>query len=127
MSHISVFKTKIVNPNPELVRQVMEALAQHLNAKLLVNQSYRDWYGNIHADHILVVEGRGIGVRVGEKLEIVGDPYGWENKFYSLRRQIIQNYVHFALLQQLQNMGYQLANAQMLKDGTIVGEVMRHG
>jgi len=115
MSHISVFKTKIKNPNPQLVHQVMQALAQQLNA-------------DIKADYILVLpNGRGIGVRVGEVLKIVGDPYGWESQYYQLEQQIVQTYVHFALLQQLQKMGYQLTNVQQLENGAIVGEVMKHG
>jgi len=126
MSHISVFKTQIRTPNKDLVHQVMQSLAQQLNAQLLVNQSYRDRYGDIYADYILVVGDRGIGVRVSEKLEIVGDPYGWYNKFQQISKQITQTYVHFALLQQLQRMGYQLQNVQ-LRDGVIFGEVMRYG
>ena len=128
MSHISVFRTRIVNPNRQLVQQVMQALAQQLNAQLLVNQSYRDAYVDIKADYILVLpNGRGIGVRVGEVLKIVGDPYGWESQYYQLEQQIVQTYVHFALLQQLQKMGYQLTNVQQLENGAIVGEVMKHG
>ena len=127
MSHISVFRTKIKNPNPQLVSQVMQSLAQQLNAQLLVNQSYRDRYGDIYADYILVVGDRGIGVRLGETLEIVGDPYKWYDKFQQISQQITQTYVHFALLQQLQRMGYQLQNVQQLENGAIVGEVVRYG
>ncbi|MHC1610113.1 MAG: DUF1257 domain-containing protein [Candidatus Methanospirareceae archaeon] len=126
MSHISVFNTRILNPNPELVREVMEALAKQYGAQLLVNQTYKDRYGTIHADYILVLpSGRGIGVKVGEKLEIVGDPYGWEKEFQQLQQQIVQTYVHFALLQQFQRMGYQLQNVQQLENGVIMGEVIK--
>ena len=128
MSHISVFKTKIKNPNPQLVHQVMQALAQQLNAQLLVNQSYEDKYVTVKADYILVLpNGRAIGVNVGEVLKIVGDSYGWQSQYQQLQQQIVQTYVHFALLQQLQKMGYQLTNVQQLENGAIVGEVMRHG
>ena len=125
MSHVSVFKTKISNPNPQLVHQVMQALAQQHNAQLLVNQSYEDRYVVIEADYILVVSGRGIGVKISEGLEIVGDPCGWWNQFNQLSQQIIQTYVHFALLQQLQKMGYQLQNVQQLENGAIYGEVIK--
>jgi len=128
MSHISVFKTKIKNPNPQLVHQVMQALAQQLNAQLLVNTVYRDAYVDIEADFILVLPNkRGIGVVCRESLEIVGDSYGWREQFNQLRQQIVQTYVHFALLQQLQKMGYQLSNVQQLENGAIVGEVVKHG
>jgi len=128
MSHISVFKTKIKNPNQQLVHQVMQALAQQLNAQLLVNQSYEDKYVTVEADYILVLpNGRAIGVNVGEVLKIVGDSYGWQSQYRQLRQQIVQTYVHFALLQQLQKMGYQLTNVQQLENGAIVGEVIRHG
>jgi len=128
MSHISVFKTKIKNPNPQLVHQVMQALAQQLNAQLLINQSYRDAYVDIEADYILVLpNGRAIGVNVGEFLKIVGDSYGWEEQYRQLQQQIVQTYVHFALLQQLQKMGYQLTNVQQLENGAIMGEVIKYG
>ena len=128
MSHISVFKTKIKNPNQQLVHQVMQALAQQLNAQLLINQSYEDKYVTVEADYILVLpNGRAIGVVCGGSLEVVGDSYGWEEQYQQLQQQIVQTYVHFALLQQLQKMGYQLTNVQQLENGAIVGEVMRHG
>jgi len=128
MSHISVFKTKIVNPNKQLVHQVMQALAQLHNAQLLINQSYRDRYVTVEADYILVLPNkRAIGVVCRDSLEIVGDSYGWEKQFNQLRQQIVQTYVHFALLQQLQQMGYQLTNVQQLENGAIVGEVIKYG
>jgi len=128
MSHISVFRTKIVNPNKQLVSQVMQALAQQLNARLLINQSYRDKYVTVNADYILVLpNGRAIGVNVGDVLKIVGDSYGWHSQYQQLQQQIVQTYVHFALLQQLQQMGYQLTNVQQLENGAIVGEVIKYG
>ena len=126
MSHISVFRTRIVNPNKQLVHQVMQALAQQLNAQLLVNQVYRDKYVTVEADYILVLpNGRAIGVVCGERLEIVGDSYGWRDQFNQLRQQIVQTYIHFALLQQLQKMGYQLQNVQKMQNGAIFGEVVK--
>lgn len=128
MSHVSVFRTRIVNPNRQLVHQVMQALAQQLNAQLLVNQSYRDKYVTVVADYILALpNGRAIGVVCGGSLEIVGDSYGWQSQYQQLQQQIVQTYVHFALLQQLQKMGYQLTNVQQLENGAIVGEVVGHG
>jgi len=128
MSHISVFRTRIVNPNRQLVQQVMQALAQLHNAQLLINQSYRDRYVTVEADYILVLpNGRAIGVNVGEALKIVGDSYGWEEQYQQLRQQIVQTYVHFALLQQLQKMGYQLQSVAPLENGAIVGEVVKYG
>jgi len=125
MSHISVFRTRIANPDPNLVSEVMQALAQQLNA-LLVNQSYEDRYDTINADYILVMpNGRGIGVRVQEGLQIVGDPYGWREEFKRVSGLIVQTYVHFALLRQLQQMGYQLSNVQQLENGAIFGEVVK--
>jgi len=127
MSHVSVFKTQIRNPNPQLLQQAMEALAQQYGARLLVGQSYKDRYDVIEADYVLVLSsGRGIGVKISNGvLEIVGDSYGWKNQFMRLQNQIVQTYVHFALIQQLQQMGYQLQGVQQLENGTIVGDLVR--
>jgi len=127
MSHVSVFKTKIANPNRQLVSQVMQALAQQLNAQLLVNTTYEDRYVTVKADYILVLpNGRAIGVNVSDVLKIVGDSYGWRSQYQQLQQQIVQTYVHFALLQQLQHMGYQLTNVQQLENGAVVGEVIKY-
>jgi len=125
MSHITVCKTKITNPNSEIVKQAMQALAQIHSAKLLVNTTVQDRYGNITADYILQMpNGRYIGFKIGDKLEVVGDPYDWRDRYNQLVRQIQQYYNVYASLTVLQQMGYRVSTVQKAEQGIYV-EVVR--
>jgi len=117
MSHITVCKTKIINPNSEIVKQAIQALAQLHNAKLFVNTTVQDKYGNITADYILQIHGRYIGVKISDKLEIIGDPYGWRDMYNQLVRQIQQYYNVYASLTVLQQMGYRVSTVQKAEPG----------
>lgn len=126
MSHVSVFRTKISNVNGQVLREAMQGLAQQLRAELFVRQGVKDIYVVVHGDYVLrLPNGRVIGVKVNDgQLQIVGDPYGWKSEFNQLSQKIVQTYVHFALLKQLQEMGYQLQNVQEI-EGVITGEVVK--
>lgn len=124
MSHVSVFRTKVKNPDIQVLGEAMQALAQQLGAEL-VSGEVQDAYDVVRGLYVLKMpNGRAIGVDVKEGLEIVGDPYGWKSEFNQLSQKIVQTYVHFALLKQLAEMGYQLQNVQKI-EGVITGEVVR--
>lgn len=125
MSHISVFKTKISNPNKSLLETVLQAIAQQYQAQIFTNIAMPDKYVVVKGDYILKFpNGRCIGINCKEKLEIVGDGYGWQSEFDNIKNTIVQTYIHFALLQQLQKMGYKLNYVQKVGNA-IVGEVVR--
>jgi len=125
MSHITICKTKIINPNSEIVKQAIQALAQIHSAKLLVNTTVQDRYGKITADYILAMpNGRYIGFKIGDKLEVVGDPYDWRDRYNQLVRQIQQYYNVYASLTVLQQMGYRVSTVQKAEQGIYV-EVVR--
>ncbi len=122
MSRMVVFKTKIVNTNIPLLKKALNALAQTMNARVKV-YSERD-ERNAEIDFILE-SGRIIFVRVRNgRLEFSGDS-SYSYRLEEISQKIVQTYVHFALLQQLQAMGYQLQNVQQLENGAIFGEVVR--
>lgn len=126
MSHVSVFRTQIKNPNMETLREALEALASQLNAELHVNKEVRDRYDVVQGDYVLALpNGRVIGVRVFQgQLQIVGDPWGWRAEFDEVKNKIVQTYIHFALLRQLAEMGYQVSDVEEI-NGVIHGEVVR--
>ena len=122
MSRMVVFKTKIVNTNIPLLKKALNALAQTMNARVKV-YSERD-ERNAEIDFILE-SGRIIFVRVRNgRLEFSGDS-SYSHRIEEISQKIVQTYVHFALLQQLQAMGYKLQNVQQLENGAIFGEVVR--
>jgi len=125
MSHVGMYRTKIVNPNVETLRSVFESLARQYGA--VVTNEITDYYGRKREVMfgLRFQDGKSIGVslRNGE-LVVIGDPYGWGQRFSEIRQKIVQSYIHFALLMELQNRGYQLQNVGE-REGVIVGEVVR--
>ena len=115
MSHISVFKTKVRNPNSELLGEALSALAQQINAEVVATaEGYT----------LTLPDGRYVRVRVRGELELLTDTWGWRTEFLELKDKIVQTYMHFALLRQLAEMGYQVQNVGE-REGVIVGEVVR--
>jgi hypothetical protein len=110
MSHFSIIKISIKNPDVQLLRQVVEEIAKELKAEIV--NTIRDFYGN--KLNVLVgikndVFFRGIGVRINEKgeIEIVGDyhrvPMSEVERFKQL---LTQYYTAYALTSALTSLGY---------------------
>jgi len=116
MSHFSIVKISIRNPDVQLLKRVVEEIAKELNADII--STIRDFYG-ITLDVLIGIRNdvfrRGIGVRVNKKgeIEIVGDfyrvPISEVEKFKQL---LTQYYTTFALTTALTSLGY---NVQTVK------------
>ena len=116
MSHFSIVKISIRNPDVQLLKRVVEEIAKELNADII--STIRDFYGNT-LDVLIGIRNdvfrRGIGVRVNKKgeIEIVGDfyrvPISEVEKFKQL---LTQYYTTFALTTALTSLGY---NVQTVK------------
>ncbi len=122
MSRMVVFKTKIVNTNIPLLKKALNALAQTMGAEVRVyserdeRNAEIDFYRS--GDFYIIVR------VVDGKLEFSADS-SYSHRLEEISQKIVQTYVHFALLQQLQAMGYRLQNVQQLENGAIFGEVVR--
>jgi hypothetical protein len=116
MSHFSIIKISIKNPDLQLLKQVVEQIAKELGADVV--NTVKDFYGNI----LSVIVGirnnifhMGIGVVVNSKgeVEIVGDfyrvPISEVEKFKQL---LTQYYTAHALTTALTQLGY---NVQTVK------------
>jgi len=110
MSHFSIVKINIRNPDMQLLKRVVEEIAKEFSADIV--STIRDFYGNA-LDVVIGIRNdvfrRGIGVRVNEKgeIEIVGDfyrvPISEVEKFKQL---LTQYYTASALTSALANLGY---------------------
>jgi hypothetical protein len=116
MSHFSIIKISIKNPDIELLKRVVEEIAKELNAEIV--NTIRDFYGN--ASSVLIgirssIFHRGIGIIVNSKgeVEIVGDFYRIPmSEIERFRQLLTQYYTTFALTTALTSLGY---NVQTVK------------
>jgi LEA14-like dessication related protein len=110
MSHFSIIKISIKNPDLQLLKQVVEQIARELNAEVV--NTIKDYYGNALSVLIGIrssIFHRGIGIIVNNKgeVEVVGDfyrvPISEVEKFKQL---LTQYYTASALTSALANLGY---------------------
>jgi hypothetical protein len=112
MSHIVEAKTSIQNPNPVLLRQAVELVAQQLEGGRVADHYFTYAGKRVPARLALfsdVIE-RGIGIIVKKEtgeLTFIGDPFMYEEVAEAAQQQIVQTYVSLATMQALQQMGYQ--------------------
>jgi len=110
MSHFSIIKISIKNPDIELLKRVVEEIAKELNAEIV--NTIRDFYGNALNVTIGIrnnVFRRGIGVKINEKgeIEIVGDFYGVPaSEIENFKQLLTQYYTTYALTSSLVQLGY---------------------
>jgi len=112
MSHISLVKIKICNPNMGLLKKTVEELAQELNGEVV--SSIKDFYGNTIKDFDFAIKTstmhRGIGIKVDSKgnVNLIGDFYGYEKAVQEFQLLLVQRYTVNALQVSLKQMGYQV-------------------
>jgi len=118
-----MYKTRILNPNLELLRTVFEAVAQRHDGQVADQIK-----GYFMKDDRSVTLGlttpdfpRGLGVNIDDTgaLEFVCDPYAFESKVETLKAEIIQTYQTVAISRVLINLGYSI-NADTNAGGTLI-------
>ena len=110
MSHFSIIKINIKNPNTQLLRQVVEEIAKELSAEVV--NVIRDFYGNTL--NVLIgirssIFHRGLGITVNSKgeIEIVGDFYRIPmSEIEKFKQLLMQYYTAYALTSSLAQLGY---------------------
>ena len=112
MSHFSLIKVKIKNPNMALLKKAVELIAKEFDGQI-VTRIY-DYYGrtmDVTVGLLSKTFHRGIGVRINERGEVVvvgdfyGVPYSAVERFQQL---LIQNYTALAMQTALAQLGYQV-------------------
>jgi hypothetical protein len=123
MSHFSLIKIRIRNPNLALLKRAVEMVAEELGGELVT--TVRDYYGRTMECAAALKNStfkRGVGVRVNEKgeVEIVGDfwdvPRSEVERFQQL---LVRNYTALALTQALSALGYRV-QVQRIQDRVFV-------
>jgi len=112
MSHFSLVKVKIKNPNAQLLKRAVELIAKELGGQ--VTTTIKDYYGNtmnVVAGVVNDVFKRGIGVKVNERgeVEVVGDFWGISKSEVQRFQQLLtQYYTAIAVQQALSALGYRV-------------------
>lgn len=110
MSHFSLVRIKIKNPNTALLKRAVELVAKELGGEVV--SQVRDYYGrsmDVVAGVVSDTFFRGVGVRVNERgeVEVVGDFYGvpiaQRVRFQEL---LVQNYAALSIQTALAQLGY---------------------
>lgn len=118
-----MYKTRILNPNLDLLRTVFEAVAQRHDGK--VTDQIKGYFSR---DDRTVTLGlttpdfpRGLGVNIDETgaLEFICDPYAFEQKVDILKSEIIRTYQTVAISRVLINHGYSI-NSDTNENGTLI-------
>jgi hypothetical protein len=113
MSHFSINRIKLRNPNATLLRQVVEQVAKQLGGEVV--REIQDYYGRVRRDFLIGIRTPqipcGIGVKISPsgEVEIVGDRWGVEDKVWEFEQLLVQTYTTQALALVLRGQGYQVA------------------
>jgi hypothetical protein len=112
MSHFSLIKIKIRNPNLTLLRKAVEMVAEEVGGELVT--TIRDYYGRTMECAAALKNStfkRGVGVRVNERgeVEVVGDFWGVpRSEVERFQQLLVRNYTALALQTALAQLGYQV-------------------
>ena len=126
ISHISLIRVKIVDPDMDLLRHAVEFLAREMGAEL-VNE-IEDYYGNRTRVSLGIKNStffRGVGFEVGEngEVNIKGDFWGIsQREVENLKLGLVKHYTAFATFTALRSMGYQV-RATKVKDSIYIKAV----
>ena len=117
MSHISLVRVKIVDPDMDLLRHAVEHLAREIGAELV--GEIEDYYGNKTRVGLGIKNStffRGVGFEVGEngEVNVKGDFWNISRKeVENLKLGLVKHYTALATATALRNMGYQVQSSKV--------------
>lgn len=115
MSHMAKYTTKLTNVSPQLMRQVLNTLAQKYKGHMATHVT--DYYNKQTAVDMALITPqfqRGIGVRITNgTLEFICDDYEHQQIVTELQQQVQQYYTATAAIQALQELGYEVQTSEM--------------
>ena len=130
MSHWTVAKVRIRNPNMQLLKQAMLAIAQELGVnEIAENYEVVGWGGRRQrcqfAIPLKLPYGNGYGVRINEhgEVEVVADDHGAPLTVQQFAQKLQQYYTTLAILVAAQQLGFD-TRVQQLEQGILI-DLMR--
>lgn len=124
MSHLTICKISIKNPDVMLLRQVFEVLAKEYNTN--ISNIVRDYFGRerkvlFALDLRAKGQARGIGVVIEDgELVVVGDDWAFGALFEEVRSKIVQYYTALAVSRIANMLGFQIANVQQTPEAIVI-------
>lgn len=108
MSHISVVRSDIKNPEIKMAKLAFENIIRKYGAKQ--TNVVRDVYGNIIEVPIgMEIGNKTLGLRINNNvLELVADKFLWGEKFEEILREFKQNYIALAIINALKSERYDI-------------------
>jgi len=125
MSHWTVCRVRIKNPNMELLRRVMEILAQKLGSRVVENFLVRG-YGHMQLCQLAIPlklpYGNGVGIYIDEngELKVVMDDHGAPISTQKFAQLLTQYYTALAISVASQQLGYTVQNVQETREGVLL-------
>jgi len=130
MSHLTIAKVRIKNPNLDLLRQVFNVLAQEYKCSIISQVS--DYYGRTqNVLFALALKGRGkafgIGIQIDNQgnLIVIGDGWAFGKLFDEIKNKIVQYYTTFAIVQIAQQLGMEIVELNQTQDAIIISVASR--
>ncbi len=125
MSHFSVSKVKISNPETNLLRQVVEQMVREMDGKLVMQ--LRSMEGEVRSDFLVGFTATtmpyGVGVKVvNGQVELVGDFWGREQEKEALQKELTKNYTAAAIATTMRKMGYRVQAQKTPRTVVLIAE-----
>lgn len=119
MSHLTICKISIRDPDLSLLKRTFEVLANEYRCKM--TDIVRDYYGRTAKVMFGLNIETGIGVNiVNGDLVVVGDKYMLGRLFDEISQKIVQYYTALAVTEAAQQMGLHVEDVVRQEDSVIV-------
>jgi len=130
MSHWTVAKVSIKNPNPELLKQALSIIASELKSRIVENFEVVGWNMRQLCQYAIPLSlpyGNGYGVYINKngELVVVVDEHGAPMTAKEFARKLAQYYTALAVQVAAQSLGFTVSNINITSNGSIVIDLAR--
>jgi len=126
MSHWTVARLTIKNPDLELLKQALLAIAQELGvSEVAENYEVYGWGGKVKALFAIPMQlpyGNGYGVVIDEngEIKVYVDDHGAPLTAREFAEKLTQYYTALAVARAVQELGFTITNFQQLPQGILI-------
>ena len=126
MSHWTICKVKIKNPDINLLKQALQVIAEELGVNQVVeNMVVRGWHGKrkcLYAIPMALPYGNGYGVYIDKngEVKVVVDDHGAPLSASTFANKLLQYYTALAVASASQQLGFNVQNFQQTREGVLI-------